>query len=244
MRPWPRAPCGKLHAHRPGDTSISPVWRAVIPGPSRAGGGVSVRTPRPSGVTPGAWALGSHCSSRRSHFPGADRGDPPPSCTPAGDVCASAQGCCAPCWGPGPGTPSPASAKAQGPGPWVGAGLQPLPQHWEPRGEWWECRPGGLGAAEPGSGICRGIWEAQETEQRAKPASGPRADPGGGGRVRRRMGRRIFSGAEPHAGRVWFHSRGHQRWPRPGPGGTPGVVATARAPGASPPRTAFRSPCV
>lgn len=105
--------------------------------------------------------------------------------------------------GPGPGTPSPASAKAQGPGPWVGAGLQPLPQHWEPRGEWWECRPGGLGAAEPGSGICRGIWEAQETEQRAKPASGPRADPGGGGRV----GRRIFSGAEPHAGRVWFHSR-------------------------------------
>lgn len=76
MRPWPRAPCGKLHARRPGDTSISPVWQAVIPGPSRGGGGVSVRTPRPSGVTPGAWALGSHCSSKCSHFPGADRGDP------------------------------------------------------------------------------------------------------------------------------------------------------------------------
>lgn len=106
---------------------------------------MSVRTPRPSGVTPGAWALGSHCSSRRSHFPGADRGDPPPSCTPAGDVCASAQGCCAPCWGLAqapPPLPAP-RPKARGHG-W-GRGCSPSPS------------TGNLGVSGGNAGL--GVWE-------------------------------------------------------------------------------------
>lgn len=142
-----------------GDTGVSPVCRAVPPGPPLGGRDVSVRTPRPSGVTgsPGSGSRPQQAPRAQSHlrrhrFPGADRGDPSSFPRPGWRRGCFSPGVLSAMLGARPRHPLP--CQRQGPGPRLGAGLQPLPPPWEPRGERRERRPGGLGAASVGGRGC------------------------------------------------------------------------------------------